>query len=108
MAYAIHITIADGWWESEKKPIPLDKIIALVPNGNNEVSGVNPNTGESISVSTDYSFEWGIDDEEPKYSFHYMNGRITFKYISDEQIVVAKELAAKLGAIVQGDEEELY
>ncbi|KZN39406.1 hypothetical protein N480_00825 [Pseudoalteromonas luteoviolacea S2607] len=108
MAYAIHITIADGWWESEQKPILLEKIIALAPNGENEVSGKNTDTGEVITISTEYSFEWAVAVGEPKYAFHYTRGRITFNYVSDAQIAVAKALAAKLGAIVQGDEEELY
>ncbi len=108
MAYTIHITAANGWWQSEENPIPLEKLKELVTGGNEGVSGVNPDTRQTITIGTDYSFQWPLGDQEPKYHFHYMSGRVVFKHISDEQIKVAKDLASKLGAIVQGDEEEIY
>ena len=51
-------------------------------------------------------FNW--IDEEDSVPFKYTEGRITVSSADDYVIHKLKEVAAGLGAIVQGDEGEIY
>lgn len=111
MAYNIHITAADGWWESESNPISLHQLKEYVSHAHDlreesSPGATNPVTGEVIRIPDEYTFTWKSDDNV--YWFHFNKGRITFRYTDDIQISKAKEIAKALNAKVQGDEEELY
>jgi hypothetical protein len=114
MAYEIHISKTKEWNESQKAPIKpneLLEIINLDPELISEgqgVEGKNPGTGEVINVNTDLSFKYLNKITKQEYYYHLVGSHVRFKYIDENQIQKAKEIASKLKAYVQGDEGEYY
>ncbi|MDF3198553.1 hypothetical protein P3C29_07670 [Pseudomonas sp. 1912-s] len=106
MAYEIHIervessTIAPEEWHS---------FCANDPSMNleSETVGVNPKTGETITVSGNETAFWTSPVTQQQYYFDYRRGSIAFVY-SDEALAKAREIARAFSANIRGDEGEAY
>lgn len=72
-----------------------------------DISGRNPNTGETITISGTSTARWTSPSTQRQYFFDYRRGVISFIY-SDDSIGKAKEIARALGAKIKGDEGEEY
>ncbi len=107
MGYNIHITLSDDWVDSEKNPISKERLKGISSFSDKNVKGVNPNTGEVIEQSLDGHIYWPLDESKERYMFHLIDGRLEFQYANDTQIEIAKDLASRLGANIQGDEGEI-
>ena len=109
MAYNLHIE-KPGYWDSEEHEISESEWLSFCRNDQalkveTEVVGVNPNTGENISMPGIFCY-W-TDSNNNTHVFSYNSGRVTFGG-GDAQVPKAKEIAKSLGAIVVGDEGEEY
>ncbi|WP_444942334.1 hypothetical protein ACJJI3_10065 [Microbulbifer sp. ZKSA004] len=109
MAYNLHIEKL-GHWDSEENRISEAEWLNICKNDQDlkietEISGVNPYTGEEISMPG-ILCHW-TDSKNGTHVFSYNSGRITFGG-EDAQIPKAKEIASKVGAVVVGDEGEEY
>ncbi|WP_248767308.1 hypothetical protein [Pseudomonas sp. MWU12-2345] len=104
MAYEIHILRANEITLEEWQSFcARDRAIKL----ETEISGINPRTSESISISGKGSAIWTTPQTQQKYLFDFRRGRISFVY-SDAALVKGKEIATALAASVEGDEGEIY
>jgi hypothetical protein len=115
MAYELHI-------EGEKGQIRLEDWKSVVTQFggvrlcSTEHSITNPESGETISFphkEGDVEFYFATD-KEWRPTFFWSNGRVSFKAmllpneISDQVWQTAAALASRLGAIIRGDEGEVY
>jgi hypothetical protein len=99
MGYDIHITRADMWFNSEASPIPLEEWLAVIAS-DPELKLDNQNGP--------HDFLWFPPDGQTPYPLWWAEGRIHTK--NPERAMVEKmlEVAARLGARVQGDHGEVY
>ncbi|WP_310832221.1 hypothetical protein [Paenibacillus pedocola] len=108
MSYDVHITRAGHWTESGSNPISLEEAKAYFASlGEFEYSsGISHKSPfGTLSIGGDF-FNW-IDEGE-SVPFSYTQGRISVSRADDYVIDKMKEVAAGLGAKVQGDEGEVY
>lgn len=116
MGYDVHITRAENWTESEAKPITLAEWSAYVDSdpemrvdGAAEATTAMGETlryeNEGIAVWTAYS---GHDTAGNMVWFDYRDGCIVVKNPDKEIRRKMYSIASVLGALVQGDEGELY
>ena len=115
MGYDVHITRASDWTEAESVPITLDDWLALVEadaemrlDGYAAAStpeGTLRYENKGLVVWTKYSRH---DVNGNRAWFDYRRGRVVVKNPDEEILAKMKQLAAKLGANVVGDEGEEY
>ncbi|MHC1682209.1 MAG: hypothetical protein AB6733_04585 [Clostridiaceae bacterium] len=110
MSYDLHITKAENWWESDKRPITKEEILSLVNSEigfrlENEVEIRNPISGEEIFILGEF-IVW--EKEGNELLFDYTEGRITGGAHCNEDIEKLKYIAERLNAKVQGDDGEIY
>lgn len=108
MSYNVHITRAEHWTESGSNPISLEEAKAyFAAQEEFEYSSGLSLKGPfgTMTIGGEF-FNW--IDEEDSVPFKYTEGRITVSSADDYVIHKMKEVAAGLGAIVQGDEGEIY
>ena len=105
--------IAKGnFWEDSTPKITLEEWKELCNSDpefriQTEVSARNPNTGEVITINGEAMCFWKNPKDGVEYLFDYRDGQIVFQH-EDEAIPKAKEIAAKFGGVVQGEEGEEY
>ena len=115
MGYDVHITRAADWTDAEGAPITLDEWLAVVHadpdmrlDGVAEAStpgGTVRYENNGLAVWTKYS---GHEVNGNMAWFDYRRGRIVVKNPDEEIRAKMKQLAARLGAKVVGDEGEEY
>jgi hypothetical protein len=116
MGYDVHITRAENWTESEAKPITLAEWTAHIDSdpemrldGAAEATTATGETlrcqNEGIAVWTAYS---GHGTDGNMAWFDYRDGCIVVKNPDEEIRRKMYSIASALGALVQGDEGELY
>ncbi len=111
MAYNLHIT-KENYWEIANPEIQKEVWLSYCKTDSSleiqeKVVGINPKTKERVEVSGDGICIWTEPVSKKQYTFHYAVDRITLGS-DDIQINKAKEIAAKLGLKVYGDEGEEY
>ena len=100
MGYEFHITRASDWTESDRRPITAEEWLAAVA-GDPELR-IDEQNGPYFAVwSGPCSYDGGG-------WFDWSDGRISTK--NPDQAILGKmlRLASQLGAVVQGDEGEVY
>jgi hypothetical protein len=107
LAYDLHITRANEWYESEGNGFSLEELKEYFSGKSGfNYSKVFSITGPvTVSIEGDF-FIWASEDAE--LSFRYKQGRIIVSGANDDVIEKMKEIAAELCAKVQGDEDEIY
>lgn len=116
MGYDVHITRARHWLDSEKRPIPLRTWLAYIEQdpemeledvaiGRVEGKPVLAYQNKGLAVWVAYS---GHDPEGNKAWFDWRNGKIVVKNPDEEILGKMKQIASHLGAVVIGDDGELY
>src|SRR6516162_6247516 len=101
MGYDVHITRADHWTESERRPIAAEEWLALVER-DSELAIDPRDNGPYFAL---WLAHW-VDGDHPW--FDWFKGEIHTKNPSRKTLSKMLELARQLGAIVQGDEGEVY
>lgn len=111
MGYDLHITRADGWYESEEKPIRADEWRRYVEaSADMEMCGSSEATtpeGDTLRMDDDGLAVWTRPDGSECW-FLYGSGEITVKNPDDGVIERMKQVAAHFDARIQGDESEFY
>jgi hypothetical protein len=110
MGYDLHITRADNWMDAAEHPI-FDAAWTLVVDGDpslelrttDSYDYRDSSTGKTVRV---HPVIWKAHAEEP--AFWLMKGEITCKNPDESTVAKMKEIAAKLGARVFGDDDEEY
>ena len=99
MGYDLHITRAKHWAENESREITRDEWFALVA-GDPDLT-LDPVNGDDFAL-------WSGRCRYPEPWFNWWRGNISSK--NPDQLIIAKmiQIAAKLGARVQGDDGEFY
>ncbi len=104
----MHITRAGHWTESGSNPISLEEAKAyFAAQEEFEYSSGLSLKGPFGTMTIGGAFFNWIDGED-SVPFRYTEGRITVSSADDYVIHKMEEVAAGLGAIVQGDEGEIY
>jgi hypothetical protein len=100
MGWEVHITRADHWTESEQRPITSTEWLAIVAT-DSELRIDDDNVPHFAVWSGQFSYPDGA-------GFDWSDGCVTTK--NPDRAILGKmlELAAKLGAKVQGDDGEVY
>jgi hypothetical protein len=117
MGYDIHITRKAQWADSEGPIISLDEWKALVmQDAEMRLDGFAEATttqGEKIRIESEGLSVWtaysghGYGGNMAWFSYN-KTGNITVKNPDKEIRIKIHQIALKLGAIVQGDEDEIY
>jgi len=109
--YQMYIAKGD-YWEDGTPRISLEEWKNLCESDpelrlETELKAINPATGEEITISGEAMCFWKDPVSGEEYLFEYRDGQITF---SHEELVMskAKEIARKLGSLIQGEEGEKY
>lgn len=110
MGYDLHIERSRE--DQEAETITLQEwvtVIAADPElkAIDAVWATNPKTGEVITIRCPGSAQW-VRSSNPLVTFAYRSGKISAKNPSEPVLAKMKQLAARLGALVVGDEGELY
>ncbi|MNI32511.1 hypothetical protein D3C73_864250 [compost metagenome] len=109
MSYNVHLTRAGSWTESESQPIALEEAKAyFAEQPDFEYSATFSVNGPFGTMTIGGEFFLWSPEEEELIPFKYTDGRITVSGADEYVIDRMKEIAAKLSAIVQGDEGEQY
>ena len=112
MGYDVQITRAENWSDKDALPIFEDEWKAIVaPDSDLGITGFTeaqtPND-EVIRIESPLLTEWrGHSSQSPVY-FTYRRNHISCKNPNHEILRKMLQIAAKLGAKVQGDEGEFY
>lgn len=111
MAYELHIYRA-GSARAEENVIAIEEWQTFCSHDpsmalEDEISSLNPNTGETITISGKSTAFWTSPSTQNQYFFDHRRGVISFIY-NDDSIVKAKEIAQALAAKIKGDEGEEY
>ncbi|WMW82037.1 hypothetical protein RF679_07050 [Undibacterium cyanobacteriorum] len=111
--YDLHITRANEWTLSSKKPISERELKAAVASDaelkmDTTASAENPITRERIQVTNRLMASWIDPTTKEKHYFYYFRGEIIVKNPSENTIAKMKAVAKKLSARVQGDDGEWY
>lgn len=109
MGYDLHITKADRWIDSREHPIVASEWHALVAADRS----LQVRTEDFLDYEDDagqvrriHPVVWTADPDRPYLWFK--DGEITVKFPGEATIAKMKEIAAKLGARVFGDDGEEY
>lgn len=109
MSYDVHITRAERWTESGSNPISLEEAKAYFAGQEDfEYSSGLSVQGPfgTLAIGGDF-FNW-LAERDEQIPFKHTDGRITVAGADDFVIEKMIEVAAGLGAKVQGDEGEVY
>jgi hypothetical protein len=99
MGYDVHITRAANWVESESNPIRFEEWLAVVAS--------DPELKQD-DLNGPHDFLWVAKDGQVLSPLWWWRGRIYTKNPDRATIGKMLEIAARFGAIVQGDEDEVY
>ena len=106
MPYDVHITKAKSWLLSKNNPIVTDEVNQLV-DSDSELSWSQSDYIEMLNDKKEtvrhYAILW---NGQPK--FLHVDGEIRCSNPDKKTIAKMREIAKELGAIVQGDEDEVY
>ncbi|MBY0010977.1 hypothetical protein [Paenibacillus typhae] len=109
MSYDVHITRAERWTESGSNPISLEEAKAYFADQEDfEYSSGLSVQGPFGTLAIDGDFFNWLAGEDEQIPFKHKDGRITVAGADDFVIEKMIEIAAGLGAKVQGDEGEVY
>ena len=100
MGYDFHITRASRWTESDRHPITVDEWLTVV-DGDPELQ-IDPDNGPPFALWS------GPCCDEGGGWFDWSDGEIFTKHPDRAILGKMLELAARLGATVQGDDGEAY
>jgi hypothetical protein len=100
MGYNLHITRADDWVDSERQPIRAQEWLAVVAE--DPELRLHPTGGPYLAV-------WPGPCRYPDGTwFDWLDGRVFTKHPDRATVAKMLQLAARLGARVQGDHGEWY
>src|SRR5437867_11832752 len=101
MGYDIHITRARLWAESDQNPITAEEWLALVEE--------DPElTPQESALQGGYGAAWSGPSIYPDPWFTWWDGQIYTKNPDDAMWQKMAQIARHFGAIVQGDDGEIY
>lgn len=110
MGYDVHITRAIKWYESKETPISLQEWKEYIENDPEfdilEEAAISLPNGSIMSYANEGMAMWIGGEEEVLFDYH--EGQIVVKGPDDDVIKKMKEIASRLQAKVQGDENEEY
>lgn len=99
MGYDFHITRADDWAESDRRPITRDEWLAVVAE--DPELRLDPKNGPCFAV-------WSGKKGHPEPWFDWADGQVFTKNPKRAELSKMLELAKRFGAKVQGDDGEVY
>jgi hypothetical protein len=101
MGWAIHITRAEHWPDSDQHPITAEEWLALV-EADPELTVDPRDNGPYCAL---WLAHW-VEGDHPW--FNWFKGAINTKYPDRKTLGKALEIAKHFGARVQGDDGEVY
>ena len=116
MGYDVHITKAADWVDSSENPITLEEWLSFVENDpemrHDGYAEAESPDGDMIRYENEGLSVW-IRYTKHRYDggmawFDYGEGNITVKNPDSEILAKMYKIAQEFGAIVQGDEGEIY
>jgi hypothetical protein len=114
MGYDLHITRRKEWFSDEGLEITdLEWRTVVEADAEMRLTGaaeLELPSGEALRYENPNLAEWTghPDNDAPVVWFDYRDGNIVVKNPDEATIVKMQEIARKLGAIVQGDDGEIY
>jgi hypothetical protein len=111
MGYDLHIVRTRQWVDADRHPITKDDVDALIAadpelswSTSDFVEATNPKTGEVIRInSRSYAIQW-----KGSSVFWWDRRKIICKNPNEPEQMKMIKMADALGAMVVGDEDELY
>ncbi len=108
MGYELHVTIGDHWDDEEIDEDVWQALVAADPELELAGSvGTETPSGDVISYGNELMAMWHGHPSGP-VALDFRRGKVIAKNPDDAIIKKLQSIAAQLGAVVQGDEGELY
>ena len=103
MAYDLHIFRGANWWEGTNAPVTETELLSVSGvEKMGEISDVNPQSGVSIKMNANDMFSYN------GAAIRLRKGMLTVAARNEDAVETIRPLAQALGAVIQGDEGEMY